>query len=199
MTKRVGYTANIPRTPRHLNKNKSADWLDRHCISEDIRDQLQRYEMKSARRFARCHELTEERREQQRLLIHQQHTSLDPVNQQILVNDSKIFNQIINAIQWNIDTPMELRDEIVKHIQDVYDRKGYSIASELAQILDSYQHRVGKSKFDIGRLNDTEFVLKVNKELKRRQMKPLELPPEHEAEIRRTVQILHHYGIIRKI
>ena len=97
---------------------------------------------------------------------------------------------------WHKNTPEELRNQIMDIIKDLNNRKGIYVAEEVKAILEMYQDRIGKEKFDIGRIDGITYKIKMKPGVKPINRQPHNLPPDHEDEIFKTVQVLLKYNLI---
>ena len=83
-------------------------------------------------------------------------------------------------------------------IQDVYNRRGFSTALKFKELLEKYIDRIGRTKFDIGRIQDIEYEIKLKQNYEPIVEQPKKLQPEHEQEVYEYLQLCLKYGIIRK-
>ena len=112
---------------------------------------------------------------------------------------SSILNKLLGSIVWHQETPKDLQDSIHFHIKDVLQRIGYDAAAALTEILEKYQDRIARFKFDVGSISHTQFKIVPKGDIPRFIRKPHNLPIDHEEEIKRTVETLEKYGIIRRV
>ena len=112
--------------------------------------------------------------------------------------DKRIWTKIISACKWSESIPDKVRESIKDQIKSVYKRCGYKLAWSIAKILDKYQDRIGKRKFDIGCIDGIEYKIRLKDGVKPRRCQPLQLPADHEAEIERTVIALLEAGLIER-
>ena len=80
--------------------------------------------------------------------------------------------------------------------KDLHKRKGYQVATEIKSILEQYQDRIGREKFDIGRIDGIEYKINMKPGVKPYSRQPHNLAPDHEAEVEKTVKVLLKHGLI---
>ena len=97
---------------------------------------------------------------------------------------------------WHENTPDDLKQTIKQMLTGLKKRRGHQVAIEIKDILEKYQDRIGKEKFDIGRMDGIEYKIKMKPGVKPYSRQPHNLSPEHEAEIEKTVKVLLKYGLI---
>ena len=104
-------------------------------------------------------------------------------------------------IYMNINSMIQLKTvkkSIKEIIEDVYKRKNLKIALQLKDILVEYADRIGREKFDIGRIEGIEYEVPLVEGAKPVSSKPYNHPPHIEEEINKTVAILEQCGLIEK-
>ena len=111
------------------------------------------------------------------------------LNKQIKKRELYDFN-------WHENTPADLRKEIIDIIKGLMNRRGIYAATEVKQILEKYQDRIGKEKFDIGRIDGVTYKIKMKPGVKPIKRQPHNLPEDHEDEIYQTIKVLLKYGLI---
>ena len=73
----------------------------------------------------------------------------------------QIKKKNLKDFKWHKDTPESLQNEIKEIVKDLHKRKGFYVAYEIKQILERYQDRIGREKFDIGRIDGIEYKITV--------------------------------------
>ena len=96
------------------------------------------------------------------------------------------------------NTPDNLKETIIGIVKDLNQRRGHFVATEVKSILEKYQDRIGKEKFDIGRIDGIQYKIRMKPGVKPMSRQPHNLAPEHEEEIFKTVQTLLKYDLIEK-
>ena len=114
---------------------------------------------------------------------------LKQVNKKITKNELKHF-------KWHKNVPLKLREEIFAIVKDLYKRKGIYVASEMKRILLKYQDRIGKEKFDIGRISGIEYKIRMKPGVEPIHHKVKNLPQVQEEEVKRTIDLLLKYKLI---
>ena len=114
---------------------------------------------------------------------------LSQINKKINKNDLKHF-------KWHRNTPPQLREEIFNIVKDLYKRKGLFVAAEMKRILLRYQDRIGKEKFDIGRIEGVEYKIRMKPGIEPIHQRVKNLPQVQEEEIKRTIELLLKYKLI---
>ena len=97
---------------------------------------------------------------------------------------------------WHENTPDDLKQTIKKILTEVKNKRGHRVAVKIKDILENYQDRIGKEKFDIGRIDGIEYKIKMKPGVKPYSRQPHNLAPEHEAEVEKTVKVLLKHGLI---
>lgn len=67
----------------------------------------------------------------------------------------------------------------------------------MCKCLERYQDRIGKSKFDMGCIENVEYKITLHDNVKPICRRPRPYPPEHEKEIKTTIDLLLQYGLIK--
>ena len=111
-------------------------------------------------------------------------------------NKSNLAKRILNNFKWQADVHNKLKKVIRGIILKLFDKIGYDQTCRIAQILERYQHYLGKSKFDIGCIPDVEYKIRMKDGVEPKARRYIPMPPEHDEEIRRTVELLLEAGII---
>ena len=114
---------------------------------------------------------------------------LKQVNKKITKNELKHF-------KWHKNVPLKLREEIFAIVKDLYKRKGIYVASEMKRILLKYQDRIGKEKFDIGRISGIEYKIRMKPGVEPIHHKVKNLPQVQEEQVKRTIDLLLKYKLI---
>ena len=109
---------------------------------------------------------------------------------------TSMIYDIMRKFAWHKDIPADLRSTIKGIITDIGRRVKYEILLRIAKCLEKYQHRIGRHKYDIGSIHGIEYSINVPEDAKPVRRNPINLPPEHESEIKDTVELLLKYGII---
>ena len=106
----------------------------------------------------------------------------------------RLYNQIkkrkLLDIEWHENIPEDLKKTITNIIKDLNKRKGHYVASVIKSILENYQDRIGKEKFDIGRIDGLEHKIRMKPNVKPRLQQPHQLSNDHEEEVKKTVDVL---------
>ena len=111
------------------------------------------------------------------------------------------LKHLLRTIHWNDESSDELRQQIVKHVTDLYHRCGVGVAVRMAQLFERYQHRIGQYKYDSGHISDAAFdiVPKSPAGIPPRWVKPFDMPKPHEDTLRQTIETLLPLGMIRRV
>ena len=99
-------------------------------------------------------------------------------------------------IDWHQDVPDNLKIEIKEILVDLKKRRGLTVALAIKANLEDYQDRIGKEKFDIGRIDGIEYKIKMKPGVKPYSRQPHNLAPDHEDEVYKTVKTLLKYKLI---
>ena len=111
---------------------------------------------------------------------------------------TSVIKQIMKSFKWNAETTPEIKKSIENILEGVQKRVTDDAAIKVARILEEYQERIGKHKFDIGCIPDIEYKIKLLDGVQPRAAKNKPLPAEHEEEIRKTIEVLEEYGLIER-
>jgi hypothetical protein len=128
----------------------------------------------------------------------------ETIKEQMLNNlpdDQKetLIKEDIHQISFNPKTPENIQNEIREIIKDIYKRKGFYIANRLKTILINYADRIGKEKFDIGKVSNVKFSIKLKPDAKPYSHRPITLNPRAQAECDKTISLLLKHNIIQEI
>ena len=105
------------------------------------------------------------------------------------INKQLIKRKLLD-IDWHKDIPDHLKLEIKDILKDLKKRRGMHVALEMKKTLEGYQDRIGKEKFDIGRIEGIQYKIRMKHGVKPYHQQPHNLPPEHEEQIFKTVNSL---------
>ena len=61
----------------------------------------------------------------------------------------ELIERLIKTIEWEKDSNDETKDNIIKILKDLWRRRGYKATRALVHILERYQSRIARYKFDI--------------------------------------------------
>ena len=118
------------------------------------------------------------------------------------LKEKRIHKQIkkreLYQFEWHENTPDNLKETIIGIVKDLKQRRGHFVATEVKSILEKYQDRICKEKFDIGRIDGIQYKVRMKPGVKPIYRQPHNLAPEHEEEIFNTVQTLLKYKLIEK-
>jgi hypothetical protein len=120
---------------------------------------------------------------------------------QFLPEDQKqqIVKQDIEQFNFHPNTSTKIQNEIRQIIKDVYQKHNYYIANRLKTILLKYTEQIGNEKFDIGKIPNIKFSVKLKPNIKPIKHKPISLNPLMQEECDKTINLLLKNKIIEPI
>ena len=123
-------------------------------------------------------------------------------NKSIAIQKKRIQKQIkkktLLDINWHEFVPLDLKNDIKNHLIDLKKRKSMKVANEMKILFEEYQDRIGKEKFDIGRIDGVQYKIRMKPGVKPYSRQPHDLAPEHEEEVKKTVETLLKHGLIEQ-
>ena len=126
----------------------------------------------------------------------QNHVNIEEYSSRYRAHQSSILDQIYGNISWHRKTSNDVKKDVLNILKGVLNRADPVIVVKLAQIFEGYQHRIATNKFDIGEVPGIEYKVKLKDGVKPKRFKPSRLPPEHDEEIKRTLEVLLDAGLI---
>ena len=93
-------------------------------------------------------------------------------------DERTLLDRLLNGFEWHDDATSEIKDNLNRIIRDLFKRRGYKAARAVAQILERYQSRIAKYKFDIGCIKGIEYAITPKATLKPRRPPPAKNSPE---------------------
>ena len=116
-----------------------------------------------------------------------------------MIKQSFAIDQLLSNIQnYNYEGNVvdKVKQDIQNIIKGVYERKGINIAVELKDILVKYATRIGKEKFDFGRLTNVKYTVPLKPGTHPISSKPYNHPKYIEDEIDNICDTLLKAGVI---
>jgi len=165
------------------------DLIKDEKISQKI---LKCYQFQLQEKYARLHRKIKRKK----FTFLQKHKEFDPRSSVCKSYKTSVIHKVLESFKWHKETTHELKQEIKRILEDVQKRVNDRYVIKLAKILEEYQTRIGKHKFDIGCIPEIEYKIKMNEGVKPRAVKNRPKPYEHEEEIKKTLNVLLEHGMI---
>ena len=124
------------------------------------------------------------------------HKELDPWSSATKSLKTSIIKEILESFQWHEETSQDVKKEIKRILQGIQKRTNDHATLRTARILEEYQDRIGRHKFDIGCIPDITYKIKLLEGVQPRAVKNKPKPIKHELEIKKTLEVLLEHGII---
>jgi transposase InsO family protein len=106
----------------------------------------------------------------------------------------------IHDFNFHPKTPEKVQDDIKDKVLDLYQRKGYKIASNVKDILLKYYNQIAATKYDIGTIPGVEFKIVLRPDSKAVRQKPIRFHnPKLVKELKANIDELLAAGVLEKV
>ena len=107
---------------------------------------------------------------------------------------ANILDEILEEFDWHKETDEDTKAYIVDQIEHVMEY-GFDAAKQMAMLFESYQTRMGRFKYDVGRIEGVEYHIHPKPTLVPLMLKAnTNLNPDKEAAMVQEVRALEKYG-----